>query len=433
MGAMTPGEAAAYLTSKSWSATRLGLERMGELLARMGGPHERLRFAHVAGTNGKGSICAMLSSILARAGHRTGLYTSPAIAPDALGALRESIRIDGEPVSGEDLAEAAALAREGADGMGDHPTGFELATAAALAIFERKGCGIAVLEAGLGGRLDATNAIPAPDVAVIAAIGLDHTAELGGSLGRIAAEKAGIAKPGGTTAVMYSPQPEEAARAVEAACREAGARLIAADVSALRVESSSLDGHVVSFMGWDRLRLPLLGAHQPCNAATALTAVLALREKGWRIPDAAVRAGLAETRWPARFELVSRRPAFVLDGGHNPQGAEALAASLALHFPGRKAVFLFGAMADKDCGAMADAILPLASRVIAVAPGNPRALAAEALAGLVRAKGFARAEAAPSVAEGVRRALAAAGDGGLACAFGSLFMAGEIRAFFGLR
>lgn len=470
----------AYINTPHWQESRLGLDRIRALLERLGRPQDKLRFVHVAGTNGKGSVCACLASILQAAGYRTGRFTSPYIE-----RFEERICVDGTPIAEDQLREVTLEVREHAEALaeqtGDHPTEFELMCAVALMHFARQDCDIAVLEVGLGGRLDSTNVIDAPDVCVIARIGLDHTALLGNTLAQVAGEKAGIIKSGST--VVSWPQEPEAMTVVEAAAAQHECELKAADFSALQTggivwpQGEEADGKGVaagkgaaagdadlclaapaagsgaaavalaaapvrtfSYGPFGQLHTRLLGSYQPQNAAVALEAVQALRARGWDISDDAVRAGIVATQWPGRFEIVEggTRPngfAFVVDGGHNPQGARALADSLNEVFPGRAPVFIISVLEDKNYPEMLEAVLPLGSAFVCVAPDNPRALPARKLARAVRWTGQdmlgCSACVNPYVAKGFEDAVAhareLAGPDGLICAFGSLYSVASLK------
>lgn len=329
---MTPAEALEFIHSESWLGSKPGLSRTQELLHRCGDPQDRLRFVHVAGTNGKGSVCAMLASVLTAAGYKTGLYISPYIA-----RFSERMSIDGREIPMEELAQITEMIRPHALAMEDSPTEFELVTAIAMEYFARSRCDIVVLEVGLGGRLDSTNVIAAPECAVLTNIGLDHTEILGDTVEMIAAEKAAIIKTG-STAVLYA-QKASVMELARETCQSLGVPLRIADFSRLTSVSDTLDGQVFRYRSWEELNLPLLGAHQLRNAAVVLETVEALRGRGYEIPQAAVREGLAKTRWPARFEIVSRKPYFVVDGGHNPQCAESVARGLQHYFPEDTACF----------------------------------------------------------------------------------------------
>lgn len=432
----------AYINTPRWQASRLGLERIRELLERLGRPQDRLKFVHVAGTNGKGSICAYLASILSAAGYRTGMFTSPYIE-----RFEERIRVDGAMISPDELRDVTLAVREHAEAMaeetGDHPTEFELMTAVALEHFARFGCDIVVLEVGLGGRLDSTNVIDEPEACVIARIGLDHTALLGNTLAAIAGEKAGIIKEG--SAVVSWPQEPEAMAVIGHAAAEHGCELRVPDFAqleegAIRWEDGASPFRSFSYREWTDLRTGILGSYQPQNATVALEVVSVLRGRGWHIPDEAVRAGVARTRWPGRFEIVEGGSspdgfAIVVDGGHNPQGARALADSLAEVFPGRKPVFVIGVLEDKDYPRMLEDVLPLGSAFVCVTPDNPRALPAHKLARAIRWTGQdllgCSACVNPVVArdfeDAIHRARELAGPDGLICAFGSLYSVAALK------
>ena len=419
---MTYNEALTYIHSICWKGSRLGLGRTRELLQKLGNPEKQLKFVHIAGTNGKGSCAAMLSSILEAAGYRVGLYTSPFI-----NHFNERMQINHQCIPDGELAELTAYIRPFADGMADPPTEFELITALAMVYFARHQCDIVVLEVGMGGELDSTNIIDVPEAAVIMAMGLDHVKELGPTMADIARAKAGIIKAGGRV-VSYGGNPEADA-VIAAACREKNASLRQPDFAAIVPGDFSLEGQSFSYKGWHDLRIPLVGAYQMKNAAVVLETVEVLRQRGWHISDEAVVQGLKNTRWPARFEVLRRDPVFIVDGGHNPHGIRATAESLQRLFPGKKFTFVTGVMADKDVESILGLIVPLADQFFTVRPDNPRAMSAQELAERIRAMG-AKATPCESVADGVDRAVAVEGKDGVACALGSLYMSGDVRACF---
>ena len=419
---MTAQEAVAYLESCGWSAVRLGLGRTKELLEKLGDPQKHLRFIHVAGSNGKGSTCAMFDAVLRAAGYRTGLYTSPYLQD-----FRERIQVNGEMIPGEALAALTERVRTLADAMEDHPSQFELVTALAMQYFYEQRCDVVVLEVGMGGALDSTNAIDAPELAVITNIGLEHTEYLGNTLEEIAATKAGIIKTG-CACVCYDGAPEVTA-VLREVCAQRAVPLTLAARGALQSTGFDLDGQDFSWKGTP-FHLRLLGAHQLCNAALVLTGLEALAARGWRIPASAVAEGLREVRWPARLEVLGREPLFILDGGHNPQCAEALAQSLDRLLPGRRVLFLTGVLADKDYAGIFDRVLPCARGFVCVTPDSPRSLDAAALQAYLEARG-ARAVACGSIEEGVEKALELAGEEDApVVAFGSLYLAGRVRSVF---
>lgn len=426
----------AYINEPRWLESRLGLDRIRELLDRLGRPQDRLKFVHVAGTNGKGSTCAYLASILQVAGLRTGLFTSPYVV-----AFEERIRVDGANITIDELAEVTLLVKEQAKAMADHPTEFELMCAVALVHFARQACDIVVLEVGLGGRLDSTNAIDAPEAAVIARIGLDHTNLLGSTLAAIAGEKVGIVKPG--SAVVSWPQEAEAMAVVEQAVAAAGDALSVPDFARLSVnpvdwDASGAPERPFSYGRFADLRTKLLGSYQPANAALAIETADALRTRGWAITDEAVRQGVADAAWPGRFEIVRAEkgePTIVVDGGHNPQGAQALVDSLVDVFPGRKPVFIMGVLEDKDYPTMLEIVMPLVGGFVAVTPDNPRALSADKLARAIRWTGqdilgcsaHMRPHVARDLADALAKARELAGADGIICAFGSLYSVGALK------
>lgn len=419
---MTGGEAIDYIHSYNWLGSCPGLSRTKELLARIGHPEEQLKYIHVVGTNGKGSTSAMLASILQEAGYKTGLYTSP-----YLWRFHERIRVDGQEITDSELGQVTEYVKQFAEGMEEHPTEFELVTCIALEHYRRKGCQIVVLEAGMGGRLDSTNVIPAPEVVAVTNIGLDHTEQLGDTEEKIAAEKAAVIKQG-CAAVLYQ-QKSSVTEVVSAVCHEQDIPLTIANFSALHTNEDSREGQRFDYGDHKGLFLPLLGAHQQRNAAVALEVIAALTGRGWTIPVEAIRKGLEKTQWPGRFEILSRTPWFVVDGGHNPQCAATVAANLDNHFPGEKAVFLLGVLADKDYGGLIEQIADKAKAFVTVMPESPRALPAEELAEHLARYGLPVA-ACPGITEGVEKARELAGEQGLVCALGSLYMTGAVRAAF---
>lgn len=412
-----------YMDSVGFFGSKPGLERIGALLEALGQPQKGLSCVHIAGTNGKGSCAAMLASVLKSAGCKTGLFTSPYIF-----RFNERMQINSQEIPDEVLADIVSRVKPVAEAMEDHPTEFELMTAAAFLWYAEEKCDIVVLETGLGGRYDATNIIESPELSVIMNIGLDHTGVLGDTVEKIAWEKAGIIKPG-SPCVSYEQQ-ESVRRVLEKECKEKNSALSFADFSAIVPEFDSLEGQVFSYKG-ERYALPLLGDHQLKNAAVVLECVERLRAQGWDISHDALEHGLYAVSWPARFELVSQEPYFIVDGGHNPQCARSVADNLMHYFPDTRRVLLVGVLADKDYKELGRILAECADEFVCVSPDSERALSAEALAEYL--DGFGKpVTVCESIAEGVAAALEAAGEDGMACAVGSLYMAGPIRAQFGL-
>ena len=416
---MTKEQAIAYIEDFTWSTTRLGLDRTRELLEKMGNPQKKLKFIHVAGSNGKGSTCAMLDSILRSAGYKTGLYTSPYIQD-----FCERMQINGENIPDDELASITDDVRVYADSMEDHPSQFELVTAIAMEYFARNHVDIVVLEVGMGGLLDSTNVIDAPEVAIITNIGLEHTEYLGNTIAEIAANKAGIIKPG-CSVVCYD-GPDDAVQVVKETCEKNWVPLTMADLSQLHPISRSLDGQLFDYKDWKKVHLNLLGDYQLRNASVVLETVEVLWSRGWHLTDEQVREGLSHVSWPARFEILNRKPLFILDGGHNPQCAGALAESIRDLLPDQKVVFLTGVLADKDYQDMMKLVLPYAQEFVTLTPLNDRALSAEKLADYLNSLGV-QATPAEDIASGLNLALKKAGENGIVVSFGSLYMAGAVR------
>lgn len=420
---MTLDEALNFIHEKLWRGAKPGLERTRELLAGLGDPQSSLRFIHIAGTNGKGSTAAMLASVLSAAGYVCGLYTSPYIS-----RFNERMQVDGTPITDGEVAELTSLCAPLAMSMADRPTEFELVTAVAFEFFKRHGCQVVVLECGMGGRLDSTNVITEPLCSVISNIGLDHTRELGDTVEKIAAEKAGIIKP--LRPVVIYDLPDSVRRVIFERCRETGSTLTAADFSQILPLTDGIAGQTFSYKTHIDMSVPLLGVHQLRNAAVALETVDVLRALGMAIPETAVAEGLSASRWPARFEILSEKPCFVLDGGHNPQCAETVAENLKKYFPNRKTVIMLGVLADKDVDGLARLLNAAADEFVTVTPQSPRALSAEALAERLAVFGKP-VTACGSIEEGIVAASASAGERGVVCAVGSLYSAGAVRAYFG--
>ena len=416
---MTYNEALDYIHSINWTFTKPGLERIGELCEKLGDPQKELKFVHVAGTNGKGSFCTMLDSILRAAGYKTGLFTSPYIKE-----FGERIRYCGENIGKGELAEITEYIKPIADAMEDKPTEFELITAIGLEYFKRKGCDIVILEAGLGGRLDSTNIIDASVLSVITGIALDHTAYLGDTVEKIAAEKAGIIKKGGN--VLFGGESDSAAAVTEAKASELDAEFSRVDRSTLSITSSELSSTVFDYKGRKNIELSLLGLYQPKNAANVLSAVDILKECGYDISEDAVRSGLSSARWQARFEVLSRDPLIIFDGAHNPEGIECAVESVKHYLPCKKVCVLTGVMKDKDYEYIASKLSEIADSAVVITPENPRALDANEYARVLLANGiYAKPYDTVGEALAAGKEQAKKKDTALVC-LGSLYMYGEI-------
>ena len=416
---MNAEQAIAYIHSVCWKGSIPGLGRTQELLEKMGNPEKKLKFVHIAGTNGKGSTAAMTASILSKAGYRTGLYTSPYIY-----RFHERIQVDGVEISDEDLTEITEYVKPLADSMAQSPTEFELVCCIAFEYFYRKKCDIVVLEVGMGGAWDATNVIEVPEVAVITNIGLDHTEYLGDTVEKIAETKSGIFKPHGHAVVYRSTPSVEAV--YERVCAERDVSLRKADFDGLVLKAHTLEGQVFDCGSRKNLVLPLLGDHQLHNASVVLSIADTLIGEGWKISERNIYDGIRDVRWPGRFDIVCRKPLFIIDGGHNPQCIEALVKNIRDYLAGKKVIALTGVLADKDYADMYKPVMPMVDRFVCITPPNPRKLEAEQLARYLRQAG-AQAQASESILDGVKKAMDLAGEDGVVLCFGSLYSIGGIR------
>ena len=415
---MTYDEAIEYIHSVSWRGSRPGLSRIEELCRLIGDPQDKLRFVHVAGTNGKGSFCCMLAEVLRASGYKTGLFTSPFVQ-----SFCERMRVDGQNIDGQSLADVTEFVRQYADKMDDPPTEFELITAIAFEYFRREEGDIVVLEVGLGGWLDSTNIINTPILSVITEISLDHTAFLGDTVEKIAAEKAGIIKDG--VPVLFTGTDARARSVIDDAAKGYGSRVYTPDYGSVSVTLSSVRGSRFDYGEERDYEIPLAGTYQPRNAAAVIEAARILKSIGYRTDEEAIRRGLASAVWHARFELLCDDPVIIYDGGHNPQGVSAAFDSIATYFPGERITALSGVMADKDVAALVETSSPFIAHMYTVKPDNPRALDAGEYAGLYASHGVPVTPCA-SVREGVAAAIADAKENSRPLfIFGSLYLYAE--------
>lgn len=415
---MTYDEALSYIHGVNWTFCKPGLERIGELCERLGHPERDLKFVHVAGTNGKGSFCSMLDSILRAAGYKVGLYTSPYILE-----FGERMRVGGENISRSDLAAITEYVKPIADSMTDKPTEFELITAIAFEYFKRQGCDVVVLEAGMGGRLDSTNIIDTPILSVITGIALDHTAFLGDTVEKIAAEKAGIIK---NAPVLFGGTDESAYNVIKNTAYERKVKLTRPDYSNIEVVSADVRGTKFNYGEFENIKINLLGLYQPKNAALVIEAVKILRSSGMNIPDSAVYSGLEGAVWHARFEVIATSPLVIFDGAHNPEGVVAATESIKHYFGDEGVIAVSGVLADKDYRFIAEKIARVAPYAFTMTPDNPRALGASEYAEELSSFG-SHAVATCSVGEAVKCATELAErEGRAVVCLGSLYTYGDV-------
>ncbi len=403
------------------------LRRFARALASLGHPERTAPSVHIAGTNGKGSTAALLSAILTGEGLRSGLYTSPHLRD-----MRERVRIDGRPIGRAAFSAAAQRAAEaigGTAGAGFRTT-FEILTALAFLAFREEGAEALVVEAGLGGRLDSTNVIPAK-VAVFTPIGLDHVEVLGGTLAAIATDKGGIMKRG--AAAVSAGQAPSARAALTRKAARAGVMLEFIEPGMItlappgpRGESFALATPAATYPG---LKIALHGAHQAENAALAVRAAELFL--GRALDLAALRGSLRSARWPGRFQVLSTRPALVVDGAHNPAGAVTLRSALLRRFPGRRTIFVFGVTMGKDLDGILDGIADAASGLVAVRSEHVRGLAAESILKSAGRRVAGPVEEARDLRNALIRARRMAGPDGVVCVAGSLYLAGDLLKTWG--
>ena len=408
-----------YLAGLNIDSMRFGLEAITELLKLLGNPQNSYKSILIAGTNGKGSTASMAASILHSAGYKVGLYTSPHLIN-----VRERIVVNGKKIAKSEFSRAVADVRRG---LKQPVTYFEFLTAVAFLYFQRQQVDIAVLEVGLGGRLDATN-VCKPIVSVITNIGLDHTAYLGSSLTAIAGEKAGIIKQNGIC--ITAAKQKQVLEVLSCVCLERRAKLYSLG-SDIKIKKQK-DG-LLSYQGLNRnlkdLPLPLRGRHQFSNAALAVAAVELCAKNGFQIDDDAISRGLASTQWDARLEILQHNPLFLLDGAHNPAGMRVLCQALKKDYSYRQLIFIFGALADKDYRKMLRIIVSLSPQIIITQLKAPRAVSVADLERVLNKRGYP-VIVTENVTKAIERAKAIAGGRDLICAAGSLYLVGEVKQIF---
>ncbi|QNU68242.1 bifunctional folylpolyglutamate synthase/dihydrofolate synthase [Ruminiclostridium herbifermentans] len=419
-------EAMEYIHGTLKFGSKLGLERIDKLMEFMGNPQKKLRFVHVAGTNGKGSTTSFISNILISAGYKTGVFTSPYIQ-----RFTERIKINNTEIEQRELTEIINYVKSKIDIMieegFENPTEFEIITAVAFEYFYRNNCDIVVLEVGLGGRYDSTNVIEPPEVCVITTISLDHTDRLGNTIAEIAYQKAGIIKPNCDT-VIY-PQKPEAEKVFEKVCESQNAVLHKTCLESVKLVEHSLEGQLFNYKNYKSLNIRLLGDHQIFNAALAIDACEILINKGFNIDYNNIKDGLSKTTWPGRLEIINKKPLILIDGAHNFEGGQALDAALDKYFADKNKIFIVGFLRDKDYRKTMDLLAKKAKLIITVTPNNERALPSSELAAVLK-------EYSGNVKDGItlEKSLELAynniDEHSIICVFGSLYMIGEIRKLY---
>lgn len=423
---MTYNQALEYVNSFLKFGIKPGLERIKQLLEMLGNPQNDLRYIHVAGTNGKGSTCAFLSSILKESGLRVGLFTSPFIID-----FRERFQINGNMITERDFVDLVEHIMPHTRKMakyGNWLTEFEIIAAIAFLWFKREKCDVIVLEVGLGGRLDATNVIEKALVSVITSISYDHTNILGSTITEIAAEKAGILKPNGTV-VLYPKQDEMALSTVKSLAKKLKNKIILPNITQLSAVSLRMPTTKFCFAS-KNYGINLLGEHQVCNAITAITVIRELQEKNiFTISEEAIQSGLLNARIPSRFEVVSQRPLIVIDGAHNPDGAGALVSTIKSYLGGKRIIAIVGMLKDKDAEQTISVMSTLVSKFIIVQPENPRAMDKFELSELIK-KFNGDYEVARDLPHACELSISLLDDNAALLVFGSLYLASQLRPLF---
>jgi len=419
-------EAVEFIDNAAVFGSKLGHENIRKLLDLLGNPQEGMKIVHVAGTNGKGSVCSYIANILVQTGYRTGLFTSP-----YLEKFTERIQIDFKNIPDDKLVSYVEQLKEKinimvAEGY-NHPTFFELNTAISFMYFRDSDCDAVVLEVGLGGRLDSTNIIKDPVVSVITTIGYDHMAILGDTLGEIAYEKAGIIKSG-RPVVVYGDNEDEAMKVILEKAKETDSDLLVSDFYSIKNIVILEKGYIFDYKDIKNIRINMLGKHQIKNACLAYDAAVSMGANGLPVSPEDILKGLENTIWPGRIEIINDNPMIICDATHNPQGAEVLRDTLDERFHDRKIVYVMGVMKDKDYDKMAQIVIKDAYAAVTVTPDWHRALNARILLETVK-KYCQKAYAGDTIKSAMETALELAGKDGIICTFGSLYYVADVKHF----
>lgn len=421
-------EALKYIEETHKFGIRLGLDNMTKLLDLLGNPQDNLNIIHMSGTNGKGSTCSFITSILKEAGYKVGLYTSP-----FLETFTERIRINGENIPEEDVARIISLIKEKIEQMVkegySYPTEFEIVTTMAFYYYYEQNVDYVALEVGLGGRYDATNIIKSSQVSVIGSISLDHTNILGDNISKIAYEKGGIIKENGV-AIVYN-QSDEVKNVIKQICYDKNATYIETNFDDIDIKKSDIYSQVYDVTifdeSYENIEIKLIGEHQINNSILALTVIKYLEgNKGLKVDDESIRKGLINTKWPGRIEKISENPLFIIDGAHNEDGALSLAKAIDKNFKDRNLTLLIGMLEDKDIDSVLDILIPKFNKVITTTPDNPRAIDSSKLKGKIL-RYTDNVVDKKDIEEALNYTLESSSDNDVIISAGSLYMIGSIR------
>lgn len=406
-----------YIVNRPVQDSGLGLDRMSILMNKLGNPEDSLKIIHVAGTNGKGSACAMLTSILIKAGYNVGTYTSPHLV-----SYNERIRFNNENINERDFINLSLKVKKVEETLDYKLKFFEILTAISFLYFKKKKCDLVVLEVGLGGRLDATNIINKPLVSVIMNIGLEHTQILGNTIEKISKEKAGIIKDNCPTVVYGIDKLNNIYKDI---CLKKNSKLTITDFNNLDIISEGIDKQIFSYKKYKNIKLSLLGRHQFYNACVVLDTIDELNRQGYKITNKNIKDGLASVKWDARLSLLSKDPLFILDGAHNPQCVKALSDSLPNIIGKKKLIVVCGVLKDKNYKKMFEYIFPYAKEFICVTPNIYRALDGRKLANYINRQGY-KAAYCDNLKDGLKMSFKLSNNKEIILCFGSLYLAGEV-------
>lgn len=419
---MNYNEALEFIHSRMKFGSQPGMERITALCEAFDNPQDKLKFVHVAGTNGKGSTCTMIAKMLEAAGYKVGLFTSPFVVD-----FRERIQINSQMIPQQDFADIVAKivpVIEELKKKNIEPTEFEIITAAAFLYFSQEKCDIVVLEVGLGGTLDSTNIIKKSEVSVITSISMDHTDILGDSILEIAAHKCGIFKEGGH--VVGYPQPDfTVERFIKEKAKESGCDYTHSDLARIRLVMEEFDGSTIIYAGCT-FKIPLSGKHQIYNFSTAISAINVLKNKGWNVSAKNMIDGISALKIPARVEIISKDPLVIIDGGHNAEGVDALCYTLKKYHSDKKIIAVFGMMKDKNYKYCAEKLAPLCERIYTTTVSNPRSLTAKELAAELKNYGV-KAKPIDDCGKAYAKALKKADKDSVVLVCGSLYLASDIK------
>ncbi|MEB3025216.1 folylpolyglutamate synthase/dihydrofolate synthase family protein [Parvimonas sp. M13] len=407
------------------SGIKLGLQNIKTLMEKLGNPQDKLKIIHIAGTNGKGSCTSFVNSVLVSQGYKVGMFTSPSIYN-----FEERIRINNKNIPEDKLIELMDEVREVANTLEVFPADFELVTAVAFLYFYREKCDFAIMEVGLGGRLDATNVVDKPLITLITSISFDHQQFLGNTIKEISLEKAGIIKDG-VPLVLYSQDTEIMDNIIRVA-KSKNSKVIVNDLSKIKILENNKSGQIIDYKEFRNLKINLLGSHQVKNATISLELLLELRKMGFEISNESIYNGFLTVTWPCRFELVSKSPDFILDGAHNIDGIEKFISNINFYYKDSRKIAIFGVLEDKDYNEMLERIIPYFDMFLTVRPDSERAMEAYELKDKIEALTEKKVYSFDNYQDAIDKSFEISSKDDVISAFGSLYFVGEVRKLLGV-